>query len=263
MNRIQALFERKQGNILSFYCTAGFPGLQDTVAVLEALEAAGADMIEIGMPFSDPLADGTVIQESSTVALNNGMSLEELFRQLKTIRQKVKIPLLLMGYLNPVLQFGITHFCREAAACGIDGLIIPDLPLEEYQKEWKALTTELDLCMVFLLAPATSEERIRQIDTLSGGFIYVVTSAATTGKDMILDEATEAYFRRLQQMALRNPLIAGFGIRDRWSFEQVCQYTKGAVIGSSFISALRGEGKELKVAVHDFVRSFPTDPLQY
>ena len=255
MNRIQSLLEHKKEPVLSFYCTAGFPRLEDTLPVLETLEAAGADMIEIGMPFSDPLADGPVIQQSSTQALQNSMNLPVLFEQLKTVRDKVSVPLLLMGYLNPVLQFGVARFCEEAAACGIDGLIIPDLPLDEYRSAWETITREHNLSMVFLVTPATPEARIREIDSLSNGFIYLVTAAATTGKGMVLDETTQDYFARLEQMSLRNPLIAGFGIRDKEGFDQVCRYVRGAVIGSGLIRVLQQDNSTL-ATVRDYVKSF-------
>ncbi len=259
MNRIQALFDHKK-DILSFYCTAGFPCLQDTIPIIEALQEAGADMIEIGIPFSDPLADGPVIQQSSTAALNNGMTIETLFRQLKTVRRTVTIPLLLMGYLNPILQFGIERFCREAASCGIDGFIIPDLPLEEYKKEWKVLTDALHLNMIFLVAPSTPPERIREIDSLGNGFIYLVTAAATTGQGLVFEEQAEAYFTRIHQMSLKNPLVAGFGIRSKEDYEKVCTYVQGVVIGSSLIAALQ-QGKAVdKTLIQDFVHAFRKEP---
>lgn len=260
MNRLQSLFGNKKG-ILSFYCTAGFPDFQDTVPILEALQEAGADMIEIGIPFSDPLADGPVIQQSSTTALNNGMTIKELFGQLKSIRQTITIPLLLMGYLNPILQFGVARFCREAASCGIDGIIIPDLPLEEYKKEWQPVTEALQLNMVFLVAPSTPPERIREIDNLAGGFIYLVTAAATTGQGMVFEEQAEAYFTRIKQMSLRNPLVAGFGIRNKEDYEKVCNYVQGAVIGSSLIRELqRGKGDN-KALIRDFVHAFRKEQI--
>lgn len=253
MNRTQHLLQHKE-SVLSFYCTAGFPQPEDTVPVLEALQEAGADMVEIGIPFSDPLADGPVIQQSNTIALQNGMSVQKLFQQLDKVRERVQIPLLLMGYLNPVLQFGIARFCRRAAACGIDGLIIPDLPLEEYRREWQPLLEQLKLFMVFLVTPTTPPERIREIDSLSGGFIYVVTSAATTGGGVQMDEQTMAYFDRLRQMSLKHPLIAGFGIRNGHDFKQVCSYTKGAIIGSGLIRHL--QHKPALSALPEYVRAF-------
>ncbi len=255
MNRIQSLMKHKQGPVLSFYCTAGFPQIQDTLRILETLEAAGADMIEIGMPFSDPLADGPVIQESNARALQNGMNLPMLFRQLEVVRSKVNVPLLLMGYLNPVLQFGVERFCRAAAACGIDGFIIPDLPLGEYRSEWEAIIQELNLSMIFLVTPDTTEARIREIDSLSHGFIYLVTAAATTGKGMVMDESTRSYFSRLQQMSLRNPLMAGFGIRDKEDVEQVSRQVRGAIIGSGLIRVLQQDDGTLK-ALYDYVKAF-------
>lgn len=256
MNRIQSLFQRKEQGILSFYCTAGYPALEDTVPLILELEASGADMIEIGMPFSDPLADGPVIQQSSQTALANGMSIPELFLQLKDIRQKTGIPLLLMGYLNPIMQYGIRSFCRDASACGIDGLIIPDLPLLVYEKEWKSSIEEYQLDMIFLITPHTTRERVHEIDRLSKGFIYMVTTAATTGSGLILDDSLKAYFATVQDMKLNNPLIAGFGISNKADFQQVCNYTNGAIIGSGLIRVLADCQGDFSMPVRDFVQSF-------
>jgi tryptophan synthase alpha chain len=256
MNRIQSLFQRKEQGILSFYCTAGYPALKDTVSVILELETSGADMIEIGMPFSDPLADGPVIQQSSHTALINGMSIPELFLQLKDIRQKTEIPLLLMGYLNPVMQYGIKSFCRDASACGIDGLIIPDLPLLVYEEEWKSTIEEYQLNMIFLITPHTTPERIREIDRLSRGFIYMVTAAATTGSGLAFDDSLADYFMAVHNMKLNNPLIAGFGISNKADFEQVCNYTNGAIIGSGLIRVLENCKGSFTKPVRDFVQSF-------
>lgn len=256
MNRIQTMFRGKKTGILSFYCIAGYPGINDTVAVIRALEAAGADMVEIGIPFSDPLADGPVIQQSSHTALDNGMSVPELFRQLREVRQYVRIPLLLMGYLNPVLQYGVARFCRDAAACGIDGLIIPDLPLSEYESDWRAITTELELNMVFLVAPGTTPERIRIIDRLADGFVYLVATTGVTGGSLVWEEQLKEYFTSIQDMQLCHPLIAGFGIRTREDFDRVCRYTQGAVIGSGLIRVLQECNGDFRVCIGDFVQSF-------
>lgn len=256
MNRIQFLFQEKQQGILSFYCTAGYPALEDTASIIMELEASGADMVEIGMPFSDPLADGPVIQQSSRTALVNGMSIPELFLQLKDIRQKTSIPLLLMGYLNPIMQYGIESFCRDASACGIDGLIVPDLPLPVYEEEWKSFVEEYQLDMIFLVTPHTTPERIRKIDRLSKGFIYMVTAAATTGGGLAFDNSLKTYFATLQKMKLNNPLIAGFGISNKADFDQVCCYTNGAIIGSGLIRVLKGCTGDFTKPVRDFVQSF-------
>jgi tryptophan synthase alpha chain len=256
MSRIQSLFQRKVKGILSFYCTAGYPALEDTVPLILELEGSGADMIEIGIPFSDPLADGPVIQQSSQGALINGMSIPELFSQLKDIRQKTAIPLLLMGYLNPIMQYGIRSFCRAAASCGIDGLIIPDLPLLVYEREWKSIVEEYQLDMIFLITPQTTPGRIHEIDRLSKGFIYMVTSAATTGDGLAFNDSFKAYFTMVQNMKLNNPLIAGFGISNKADFEQVCRYTDGAIIGSGLIRILEGAKEGFSTPVRDFVQSF-------
>jgi tryptophan synthase alpha chain len=256
MNRIQSLFQRKEQGILSFYCTAGYPALDDTTSIIMELEASGADMIEIGMPFSDPLADGPVIQQSSQRALINGMSIPKLFSQLKDIRQTTEIPLLLMGYLNPIIQYGIRTFCRDASACGIDGLIIPDLPLLVYEKEWKSIIEEYQLDIIFLITPQTAQGRIREIDRLSKGFIYIVTCAATTGGGLTFDDSLKAYFTMVQNMKLNNPLIAGFGISNKTDFEQVCCYVDGAIIGSGLIRILESAKEDFNTPVRDFVQSF-------
>jgi tryptophan synthase alpha chain len=256
MNRIQSLFQRKTHGILSFYCTAGYPALEDTVPLILELEASGADIIEIGMPFSDPLADGPVIQKSSQVALANGMSIPELLLQLKDVRQKTAIPILLMGYLNPIMQYGIEPFCSAAAACGIDGLIIPDLPLQVYEEEWKSIMEEYQLDMIFLITPHTMPERIRKIDRLSKGFIYMVTAAATTGSGLAFDDSLKAYFTTVQNMKLSNPLIAGFGISNKEDFDQVCRYTDGAIIGSGLIRVLEVAKEDFSKPVRNFVQSF-------
>ncbi|WP_129713970.1 tryptophan synthase subunit alpha [Pedobacter sp. SYP-B3415] len=250
MNRLEALFQRKKGNILSIYYTAGYPDLHDTVRIAEELEAAGADLLEIGFPYSDPVADGPVIQGSSKVALDNGMNLKLLFEQLKDLRSRVSIPVLLMGYVNPVLQYGVEKFCESCKAVGVDGCIVPDLPMAEYERHYKSCFEEADLCNIFLITPQTSAERIRKIDGLSRGFIYLLSSSATTGKNLQVSENTEGYFARIKSMNLKNPLMIGFGISDKATFQKASAYASGAIIGTAFVKSL-GEGKP----VNDFIRS--------
>lgn len=239
-NRINHLFQNKKENILSIYFTAGYPQLDDTVPMIEKLVANGVDLIEIGMPFSDPVADGPVIQNSSLVALHNAMSVKKLFEQLHGIREKVTIPLILMGYLNPVIQFGIERFCQECAAAGIDGLILPDLPLNEYQENYKETFDRYGLHNILLITPQTSEKRMSEIDEASSGFIYMVSSSSTTGaKTSVADFHTD-YFERVQAMNLKNPRLIGFGISNKATFDNACRYAQGAIIGSAFVKALEG-----------------------
>ena len=240
MSRITELFKRKNNRVLNVYCTAGFPRLESTMEVMKALQAGGADMIELGMPYSDPLADGPVIQASSTVALSNGMTITELFRQLSSMRDRViTVPVLLMGYMNPVLQYGFEKFCAAAAAVGVDGLILPDLPMYEFETEYGPVMRRYGLDFVFLVTPETSEARIRQVDALSSGFLYAVSSSSTTGKDKDMGEQ-EAYFARLESMGLNNPVLVGFGIRDRATFEAASKHANGAIIGTAYIRAIEG-----------------------
>ena len=234
MKRIQhKLMENKK--ILSIYFSAGFPNLNDTKSLIENLEKNGVDMIEIGLPFSDPLADGPTIQASSTQALKNGMTSKILFQQLKDIRETVKIPLIIMGYFNPILQFGVEEFLRKCKETGIDGLIIPDLPLEIYISEYKSLFENYNIAMVFLITPQTSDVRIRLIDANSNAFIYMVSTASVTGSRDSFDENQMNYFERIAKMNLKNPQIVGFGISNKTTFQQATKYQKGAIIGSSFI----------------------------
>ncbi len=237
MNRINNLFNQKKKNILSIYFTAGFPQLNDTVTILNALQKHGADLIEIGMPYSDPLADGPVIQSSSMTALHNGMTIKLLFEQLKDCRKKINIPLILMGYLNPVMQHGIEKFCAEAKNAEIDGIILPDLPMDEFENEYKSIFEKYNLIFIFLITPETSEERIRKIDDLSTGFIYAVSSSSITGTDKNM-AAQENYFRRLENMNLKNEVIIGFGIKDHKTFSQACNHTAGSIIGTAYIKAI-------------------------
>lgn len=253
MNRINHLFETRSGNILSIYFTAGYPELHDTAGIIRSLARAGTDMIEIGIPFSDPMADGPVIQQSSDRALKNGMSLKLLFDQLKDIRQEVDIPLLLMGYLNPVLQYGMERFSHDCEATGIDGIILPDLPLEVYLGEFEIFFHRHNLHNIFLISPQTSAARIRKIDNTSGGFIYLVSSSSTTGvKGSFTNEQT-TYFERVRAMKLENPALIGFGISSHESFAAACKYARGAIIGSAFVKMLGGRGYSEK-SVSEFVR---------
>ncbi|MFI5149171.1 MAG: tryptophan synthase subunit alpha [Bacteroidia bacterium] len=239
MNRIEELFKRKK-NILSVYFSAGYPSLQDSTRLIKALAAAGADMLEIGIPFSDPLADGPVIQHSSEVALENGMSVRILFQQLRAFspHRPKDLPLILMGYLNPVLQYGVENFCREAKACGIDGLIIPDLPIHEYLESYRPLFEKYGLINIFLITPQTSEQRIRMIDEHSKGFIYLVSASSTTGVKGEISTEQETYFKRIRDMKLHTLLLIGFGISDGAAFSKVCEYASGAIVGSAFVKAV-------------------------
>jgi tryptophan synthase alpha chain len=241
MNRItQKLQEDKK--ILSIYFSAGYPNLNDTVQIIQDLEKNGIDMIEIGLPFSDPLADGPTIQASSTTALQNGMTTQILFDQLKDIRKSVSIPLVIMGYFNPMLQYGVENFCKKCAEIGIDGLIIPDLPVDVYADEYKSTFDTYGLINVFLITPQTSDERIRFIDSVSSGFIYMVSSASVTGSQSGFGSTQSEYFERIANMNLKNPQVIGFGINNAETFNQATQYAKGAIIGSAFIKHLSEEG---------------------
>lgn len=243
MNRIQQKLQNST-QLLSIYFTAGFPKLNDTTVIIEALEKAGVDMIEIGLPFSDPLADGPTIQYSSELALKNGMNTQVLFEQLKNIRDTVKIPLLIMGYFNPILQYGVEPFCKKCSEVGIDGLIIPDLPLAVYESEYAAIFEKYGLENIFLITPQTTENRIREIDGKSKGFIYMVSSAGTTGSTSGFGEEQLQYFKRIQALKLKTPQIVGFGIKDKETFSRATAYTSGAIIGSAFIHFLEKEGVE-------------------
>lgn len=265
-NRIEKLFKEKKNNILSIYFTAGFPKLDNTAAIIDELEKAGVDMIEVGIPFSDPLADGPVIQHSSEVALKNGMTLKLLFEQLKnrlvagntqpaSANASAGRPAtLLMGYLNPILQYGVENFCRKANKCGIDGVIIPDLPLQEYLDEYKTLFEKYGLLNIFLITPQTSDERIRLIDSHSKGFIYMVSSSSTTGVKSGISNTQEDYFGRIRNMKLKNPLMIGFGISDNNSFLKACEFASGAIIGSGFIKAIE-KSTDIKTDISNYIRS--------
>lgn len=252
MNRIETLFQTRQQNILNVYCTAGYPALESTLPVMQALQENGADMIEIGMPYSDPLADGPVIQQSNMAALANGMNIHKLFEQLYGFRHKIYLPVLLMGYMNPVLQYGFEKFCQHAADVAVDGLILPDLPIYEYETEYGTHIRKYGLSFVFLVTPETSEERIRKIDELGSGFIYAVSSSSTTGKDTDLS-AQQSYFSRLKNMQLVNPVLVGFGIRDKQTFTSACMHTNGAIIGSAYIKAL-DQSTDIKTGTKEFLQ---------
>lgn len=241
MNRIKEALQ-KEKKLLSIYFTAGYPGIEDTVPIIESLEKSGVDMIEIGLPFSDPLADGPTIQASSTKALQNGMGTELLFEQLEGIRDKISIPLIIMGYFNPVLQYGVERFCERCRELGIDGLILPDLPLAEYEQYYKSSFQKNGLLNTFLITPQTSNDRIRQIDNASDGFIYMVSSASTTGAKSGFGSDQESYFKRISGMHLQNPQIVGFGISNAETFNSATKDAKGAIIGSAFIKMLERDG---------------------
>jgi len=251
MNRINTKLEEGK-KLLSIYFTAGYPALEDTTTVIEELVKSGVDMIEIGLPFSDPLADGPTIQESSTAALKNGMTTAKLFDQIKDIRKTVDIPLIVMGYFNPMLQYGVEKFCSTCAEIGIDGLIMPDLPLAEYEEHYQTTFEKYGLKMIFLITPQTSDERIRQIDAASDGFIYMVSSASTTGKTSGFSSVQTDYFERIAALNLKNPQIVGFGIKDEETFKAATQTAQGAIIGSAFIKTLTEKGIE---GISGFIKS--------
>lgn len=253
MKRLQQIFGNSNGKqLLNIYCTAGYPQLSSTMEVMQALQDAGADMIELGMPYSDPLADGPVIQQSSRQAIGNGMTLAVLFEQLKGFRERIHLPVILMGYLNPVLQYGFENFCRNAAATGINGLILPDLPMFEFEQEYGAIVKKYGLDFIFLVTPETPDERIRRLDALSSGFLYAVSSSATTGKDTNMQQV-EIYLSRLQAMKLNNPVMAGFGIKDRAGFDAVCRYAAGGIVGSAYIRALQNSD-DIAATANAFVK---------
>jgi tryptophan synthase alpha chain len=238
MNRINQLFEQKKENVLSIYYTAGYPSLNSTLDIAEALEKAGVDFLEIGIPYSDPLADGPVIQNSSLKSIENGMTLKVLFDQLKDLRKRISIPILLMGYVNPILQYGVEKFCASCKEVGVDGVIAPDLPMYEYEEMYFKCFESNNLSNIFLITPQTADERIRKIDELTNGFIYLLSSSSTTGKDVSLSDVTETYFSRIKNMNLKNPTMIGFGISDNKSFSKASEYANGAIVGSAFVKLL-------------------------
>lgn len=255
MNRINKLFEVKSNDVFSIYFTAGFPHLEDTCKIIRTLEANGTDLIEIGIPFSDPMADGPTIQDSGSIALKNGMSLQLLFEQLQDIRKDVTIPLIMMGYLNPIMQYGFERFCKACNQVGIDGTIIPDLPFKDYVEEYKPIADKYGLKVIMLITPDTSEERLRLIDANTDGFIYMVSSTSTTGAQNDFDEEKQAYFKKINAMKLRNPRLIGFGISNKATLELARAHANGTIIGSKFISLLKASSgieeavKELRSAL--------------
>ena len=253
MSRIFDLFERKSNNVLNIYITAGYPKSGDTLPIMGTLQNNGADLIELGMPYSDPLADGPVIQESSTKAIANGMTLMLLFEQLKTMRETIHVPVILMGYMNQVLQYGFERFCAHAAAVGVDGLILPDLPEYEFETEYGAIIKKYGLDFIFLITPETSEQLLRKLDALSSGFMYAVSSSSTTGTDKEMEDVS-AYLQRLKSMQLKNPVLVGFGIKDKATFEAACAHAQGAIIGSAFIKALSAGKDHVEEATQKFLQ---------
>lgn len=253
MSRLKELFEKKSGNILNIYCTAGFPEKNSTLKIMKTLQGSGVDIIELGIPYSDPLADGPVIQESSMKALKNGMSISELFLQLENMRQEIHIPVVLMGYMNTVLQFGFENFCKKASESGIDGIILPDLPLREYETEYKQFFKKYNLDFIFLITPQTSDERIKLLDEAGTGFIYAVSSSSTTGKEFKGNES-DGYFNKLKNLQLKNPVLIGFGISDKESFRKACSYSAGAIIGTAYIKAIQNSN-DIETATKQFISS--------
>ena len=255
MNRLDKVFaDNPEGNLLNVYFTAGYPQLKDTRTILRALQSAGSDLVEIGMPYSDPMADGPTIQESNDVALGNGMSIATLFDQLEGMREEIDLPIVLMGYVNPVMQYGLERFCQRCQEVGVDGLILPDLPMAEYLDMHKSLFDQYGLYNIFLITPQTSEARIRQIDENSHGFIYMVSSASITGAKGSITEGQVDYFNRVNSMGLRNPRLIGFGISNHETFSKACQYAKGAIIGSAFINLVR-ESQDLEKDITEYIHA--------
>lgn len=257
MNRIKQLFNKKQKDILSIYFTAGYPNLADTSKIIKELEKNGIDLIEVGIPFSDPMADGPTIQESGTLALKNGMNLKLLFEQIKEVRKEVELPLLLMGYLNPIMQYGIENFCKKCKEVGVDGAIIPDLPFNDYTTKYKSIFETYDIKVIMLITPETSEERIRLIDENTDGFIYMVSSASTTGAQKSFDDKKVEYFQKINSMKLRNPRLIGFGISNKTTLEVAQSYANGAIIGSKFITLLK-DNKTIEKAVQELKNTLKT-----
>lgn len=253
MNRIDYLFQTKKERILSIYVTAGFPNLEDTLPVMEAIQASGADIIEIGLPYSDPIADGPTIQESNTIALENGMSIRKLFSQLLGFRAKIHLPVVLMGYLNPIIQYGVEEFCKKCKEVGVDGLILPDLPLQQYVEEYQEIFEKYGLFNTFLISPQTSEKRIREIDQYSSGFIYMVSSHAITGDKSAISPEQLAYFERVEAMNLSHPRLIGFGISDAASFQMASRYSQGAIIGSAFIKQIK-DSTDLNQDINTYIQ---------
>jgi tryptophan synthase alpha chain len=252
-NRLQKLFNTKTNNLLSIYFTAGYPELNSTIQIAEALEKAGVDFLEIGFPYSDPVADGPTIQHSSEQALENGMTLNVLFEQLKDLRKHVNIPILLMGYVNPIVQYGVERFCKTAAEVGVDGVIVPDLPMYEYEALYSKYFIQNNLSNIFLVTPQTSEDRIRKIDELSNSFIYLLSSSSITGGSLNVSSNIEDYYKRIKAMQLNNPAIIGFGISNNDNFKKACEYANGAIVGSAFVKLLADDNYLEKIPA--FIRS--------
>ncbi len=257
-NRIGDLFEKAEGKVLSMFTTAGYPQLDDTLRVCKALQDAGVEMIELGFPFSDPLADGPTIQRSNERALQNGMSLSVLFEQLQGLRPAIRVPVLLMGYLNPVLQYGPERFCASCAEVGIDGLILPDLPIDEYCERYQSMFADYGLRSVFLITPQTPPERIRRLDGLATGFLYVVSVASVTGSKLAVDDSRKQYFQRIHEMKLSSPTMVGFGIHDRLSFEDSTALLRGGILGSALLQALE-KSNDIESDVRAFVHAIRSD----
>ena len=253
MSRLSELFKKQNERILNVYCTAGFPQLNSTLKVMESLQANGANIIELGMPYSDPLADGEVIQSSGNVAIANGMTIDTLFEQLIEMRRNIHIPVVLMGYMNPILQYGFETFCKKAKEVGVDGLILPDLPLFEFENVYGKTVQDNNLDFIFLVTPETPEDRLRKLDALSTGFLYAVSSSATTGKDKDFSKVA-LYLQKLQAMQLKNPVLVGFGIKDKGTFDAVAAFSNGAIIGSAYINAL-SKGKDIDSTTSEFLKS--------
>jgi len=253
MSNLELVFKEKSKRILNVYCTAGYPSLDSTMKVMESLQKNGADIIELGMPYSDPLADGEVIQVSSIKALSNGMNIAVLFEQIKDMRKSISIPVILMGYMNPILQYGFENFCKKAKEVGVDGLILPDLPLFEFEQSYGKVITENDLDFIFLVTPETPVDRIKKLDSLSNGFLYAVSSSATTGKDKDFNVVAQ-YLQKLQAMQLKNPILVGFGIKDKATFDAATVHTQGAIIGSAYIQQLT-KGGDIETTTSQFLNS--------
>ena len=253
MSNLELVFKEKSKRILNVYCTAGYPSLDSTMKVMTSFQKNGADIIELGMPYSDPLADGEVIQVSSIKALANGMNIAVLFDQIKDMRKSISIPVILMGYMNPILQYGFENFCKKAKAVGVDGLILPDLPLFEFEQSYGKIITENNLDFIFLVTPETPVDRIRKLDSLSNGFLYAVSSSATTGKDKDFNVVAQ-YLQKLQAMQLKNPILVGFGIKDKATFDAATLHTQGAIIGSAYIQQLT-KGGDIETTTSQFLNS--------
>lgn len=253
MSKLELVFKEKSKRILNVYCTAGYPSLDSTMKVMTSLQKNGADIIELGMPYSDPLADGEVIQVSSIKALANGMNIAVLFEQIKDMQKSISIPVILMGYMNPILQYGFENFCKKAKEVGVDGLILPDLPLFEFEQSYGKIITENNLDFIFLVTPETPVDRIRKLDSLSNGFLYAVSSSATTGKDKDFNLVAQ-YLQKLQAMQLKNPILVGFGIKDKATFDAATVHTQGAIIGSAYIQQLT-KGGDIETTTSQFLNS--------